>query len=636
MLRSGDVRLLTLTGPGGTGKSRLAIQAAAEVSDAFSGGLWWVSLAALRDAALVLPSIAQTLGVTEEQGRALADTLGNRLDGQRLLLVLDNAEHLLPAVAAEFVALVAGCPMLKLLVTSRERIQIAAETIWPVPPLNASDAEQMFRERARSVGVTLSADETITELCARLDELPLAIELAAARTVLFSPAQLLERLTQRLDLLKGGRDADPRQQTLRAAIDWSFELLTGEEQRVFCALSVFAGGCTFEAAEVVVDADPDTLQSLLDKSLLRRRDTELEPRYWMLETIRSYAAEKLDPRGEAYDYHRRHAEWIRGLALERIGKPGRNIERAASPAELGSFRPEYENARSSLAWCWIADENDLALGLGVACCRFWLGEGLFRDATAWLGQAASRMDVASAETRLQALEVAGLISFFVTDEVDQAETFWSDARLLADELRLADDSAWLDQRLVTVAWTRGDLETAIASHERLLAHYRATGDRLAQASSLHNLGEALRDFGRLDEGEQRLLEAQGLYAELGSSSALANNTHSLADLALDRGDYRAATVLYCDAIGTATSDRSRLLAYCLAGIASALAETGRDEEAARLWGAVCAAEESSGFRMLTAERGRYEAHLGRLEHSPAWSAGLKLSVEDAVGTVRTV
>ncbi len=157
---------------------------------------------------------------------------------------------------------------------------------------------------------------------------------------MFSPAQLLERLTQRLDLLKGGRDADPRQQTLRAAIDWSFELLAAEEQRVFCALSVFAGGCTFEAAEAVVDADPDTLQSLLDKSLLRRRDTELEPRYWMLETIRSYAAEKLDLRDDAYDYHLRHAEWICELALERIGKPGPNVERAASPTELGSFRPE--------------------------------------------------------------------------------------------------------------------------------------------------------------------------------------------------------------------------------------------------------------------------------------------------------
>jgi predicted ATPase/class 3 adenylate cyclase len=634
LLRREDVRLLTLTGPAGTGKTRLALQAAAEVSEAFSDGLWWVSLAALRDAALVLPSIAQTLGVMEEQGRALVDTLGSRLDGKRLLLVLDNAEHLLPDVAAEFVALIAGCPMLKLLVTSRERIQVSAETIWLVPPLNTSDAEQMFRERARSVGVTLSSDERIAELCARLDELPLAIELAAARTVLFSPAQLLERLTQRLDLLKGGRDAAPRQQTLRAAIDWSFELLAAEEQRVFCALSVFAGGCTFEAAEAVVDTDPDTLQSLLDKSLLRRRDTELEPRYWMLETIRSYAAEKLDLRGDAYDYHRRHAEWIRGLALERIGKPGPNVERAASPTELGSFRPEYDNARSALAWCWIAGEDDLALGLGAACCRFWLGEGLFRDATTWLGEAAPRMDTASAETRLQALEVAGLISFFVTDEADQAEAFWSDARSIADELRLADDSAWLDHRLAGIPWTRGDIETAIASHTRLLSHYRRTGDRFAQAGSLHNLGEVLRDVGRFEESRECLLEAEALYVELDSSSGLANNTHSLGDLALDRGDFDAAVGLYRRAMETSSTDRARLLAYCLAGIASALAERGRDEEAARLWGAVCAAEQSSGFRMLTAERGRYEAHLDRLERSAAWNHGLKLSLEEAAATRR--
>jgi predicted ATPase len=629
LLRSGDVRLLTLTGPGGTGKTRLALQAAAEVADAFSDGVWWISLATLRDAGLALPSIAMTLGVMEEQGRALADTLASQLDGKHLLLVLDNAEHLLPEVAAEFVVLVAGCPTLKLLVTSRERIQVSAETIWPVPPLNASDAEQMFRERARSVGVTLPADETITELCARLDELPLAIELAAARTVLFSPAQLLERLMQRLDLLKGGRDADPRQQTLRAAIDWSFDLLAVEEQRVFCALSVFAGGCTFGTAEAVVDADPDTLQSLLDKSLLRRRDAELEPRYWMLETIRSYAAEKLDLHDDSNDYRRRHAEWIRGLAFERIGKPGPNVERAASPTELGSFRSEYENARSALAWCWTAGENEIALGLGAACSRFWLGEGLFRDARSWLGEAASRMDIASAETRLQALEVAGLISFFVTDETDRAEAFWSDARMIADDLGLADDSAWLEHRLVGVTWTRGDLETAIASHVRLLAHHRASGDRLAQAGSLHNLGEALRDVGRFDEAEQRLLEADALYIELDLSSGLANNTHSLGDLALDRGDFDAAVTFYRDAIEASTSDRYRLLAYCLAGIASALAETGRDEEAARLWGAVCAAEQSSGFRMLTAERGRYEAHLDRLERTAAWRDGLKLSLEEA-------
>jgi len=629
LLRSGEVRLLTLTGPAGTGKSRLALQAAAESADAFPDGVWWVSLASVRDAAMVLSSISHTLGVMAEQDRALVDTLAGRLAGRRILLLVDNAEHLLPGIAGELAALLAVCPALRVVATSRERMQVAAETVWPVPPLTPVDAELMFRERARSVGVTLSTNGAVAELCARLDELPLAIELAAARTVLFSPAQLLERLTQRLDLLKGGRDADPRQQTLRAAIDWSYELLTPEEQRVFGALSVFAGGCTFDAAEAVVGADPDVLQSLLDKSLLRRRDTALGPRYWMLETIGSYAAERLAPREDADDYHRAHAEWIRALAADRLDLAGPGVERAATPVELAAVRDDYDNARASLLWSWAAGEHELAVGLGVAWFRFWFGEGLFRDAIAWLGEVTSWIDAQPAELRLQALMVAGLIAFFAIDDVDQAEELWSRALGVAEDIGRDDQAAWVEQRLVGVTWSRGDFDGAIAGHRQLLQRHRASGDRLAQAGTLHNLGEVLRDVGRFEEGEQALREAQAVYTALGSESGLANNTHSLADLALDRGDFDTAIGLYRAAMETTATDRARLAAYCLAGIASALAESGSDDPAARLWGAVSAAEQSSGFRMLAAERRRYEAHLGRLEHTAAWNEGRELSLEEA-------
>ena len=630
LLRRTDVRLVSLTGPGGTGKTRLALQAAAEMSEEFPDGVWWTPLAPLREPPLVLMAVAQTLGVIEERGRGLADTLVARLEGQRMLVVLDNAEHLLPEIATELASLTASCPTLKLLVTSRERLQVGAETVWPVPPLATPDAEQLFVERARSVGGTLTTNETISELCRRLDELPLALELAAARTVVFTPEQLLERLTQRLDLLKGGRDADPRQQTLRATVDWSYDLLTTEERRVFCALSVFTGGCTFEAAEEVVRADPDTLQSLLDKSLLRRRDTELGPRYWMLETIRDYAAEKLEHGGDTAGSQRRHAEWARRHALQLLGLPGPNVSRAAGPAELARFRDDCDNARSALAWSWAAGADELGIDLGAACYRFWLGEGLFRDATTWLRDAVPRITSASPASRLQALKVAGLVAFFVLADSEQADAFWAQARLLADELHLDDESAWIDHRRAGVAWERGDLDGAIAWHERLLDYHRAKGNQLGEADTLHNLGEARRDIGDYAEAERQLLAAESIYRELDVAVALASTTHSLADLALDRGEYATAIGLYRKCMATEMGEGGRLLSYCLAGIASALAESGREEDAALAWGTVCAVEQSSGFRMLAPERRRYEAHLTRLETSAAWNAGQSLSLAEVV------
>jgi predicted ATPase/class 3 adenylate cyclase len=290
LVRDG-VRLVTLSGPGGSGKTRLAIEAATEVVGEMTAGVFWVGLATVREAALVTETIAQTLGAR--------DDLAGHIGGRQLLLVLDNLEQVIDA-APGLVALLAACPNLQLLVTSRELLRVQAETDYPVPPLAAREAVELFCVRAQ-----LDPGSTIAELCVRLDNLPLAVELAAARTRVLTPVQILDRLTQRLDLLKGGRDADPRQQTLRATIAWSHELLAADEQRLFARLAVFGGGCTLETAEQVIDTDIDTLQSLVDKSLVRHSGG----RFWMLETIREYAVERLDESGEPVTIRRGHAEF---------------------------------------------------------------------------------------------------------------------------------------------------------------------------------------------------------------------------------------------------------------------------------------------------------------------------------------
>jgi predicted ATPase len=631
-----DARLVTLTGPGGTGKTRLALQAAAEVSDAYPGGVWWVSLAPIRDAASVLSAVAQTLGVVEEQRRPLLESLVDWLAGRRLLLLLDNAEHLLPVVAAELSRVVAACPSVRLLVTSRERLQLAAEIAFPVPPLSAADGERLFLDRARAVGISLAEDEPVSELCARLDGLPLALELAAARAVVFTPTQLLERLGHRLDLLKGSRDADPRQLTLRATIDWSYELLSNEERQLFAALAVFSNGCTYEAAEAIAGADVDTVQSLLDKSLLRRRDSHNGARYWMLTTINEYALEKLALRPDRRELHQHHAAWYRDQAAAVIGNPGPFDHRAASTRDLEAFRDDYGNARAALNWAWSTNEDELAIEIGIACCRYWLGAGSFHDANAWLQTALPKISALPARTKLHALEVAGLLAFFIPADTDRADELWAQAAVIANQLDLADDAAWLDQLRAAVAWDRGDIQTAIATDERLLAFHQERGNRFAIAGTLHVLGEHRRDLGEYEQAERQLRAADSIYRELGDHLALVNNSHSLADLALDRGNYAEAIEIYRTTLTEYAGEDSRINAYCLAGIASALAATGHDTRAAALWGAVCNAEQTLGFRMLSSERQRYETHLTRLESSDNWAQGQTLTLVQAAENLKTI
>ena len=377
-------RLLTLTGPGGTGKTRLALEAASTLVGDYKAGVFWIGLASLTDPALVTETISQTLGAKD----GLAENIGER----ELLLLLDNLEQVIEAAPA-LSALLQTCPNLTLLVTSRELLRVSGEVEYAVPPLAEVEAVALFSERAQ-----LEPSAEIAELCARLDSLPLAVELAAARTKALSPAQILERLSSRLDLLQGGRDADPRQQTLRATIEWSYELLSPAEQGLFARLSVFQGGCTLEAAEEVCEADLDTLQSLVEKSLLRFTPSEAGGRYWMLETILEYAGERLADAAEVSSSRQRHARWIlewtsRFHALDR------------SPSSLRWELPNVRIAQDELRTSEHVCER-LELVTDVARGMFQLGA--VRESKEWLDDALSTSRDCPPESRARALASASI------------------------------------------------------------------------------------------------------------------------------------------------------------------------------------------------------------------------------------
>jgi predicted ATPase/class 3 adenylate cyclase len=374
LLSSKDTRLLTLTGPGGIGKTRLALQTVAESSDRYPDGVWWIPLGHLREAGFVLETAAQVVGSR--------DGLAEHISDKSMLCLFDNFEQVVEA-GAELADVLASCPNVDFVVTSRERLRVRGEQTYPVPPLAEKDGAALFSARARATDPAFTTSEAVAELCLRLDELPLALELAAARTALFSPEQLLERLSQRLDLLKGERDADPRQQTLRATIEWSYDLLTQGEQALFARLAVFAGGCSYAAAEQVADADPDTLQSLLDKSLLRKRESEAGHRYWMLETIREYALERVGESVEGSELGRLHAQYF--CRFSERAEP--ELEGPDQASWLDAVEREIDNVRAALEWCLSGGDPELGARLASSLSRFWFVRGYVMEERRWLERA---------------------------------------------------------------------------------------------------------------------------------------------------------------------------------------------------------------------------------------------------------
>jgi predicted ATPase/class 3 adenylate cyclase len=526
-----DIRVLTLTGSGGTGKTRLALQAAAASAEVYPDGLTWVPLSPLRDPSLALPAVAQALELNEEPGRALADTLAAKLAGAHALFVLDNAEHLLPGVAGELARL-RDTDGPTLLVTSRERLRLDGEHVWPVPPLDEDDGVALFVVRARSLDYSFTPTEEVDQLCARLDNLPLALELAAARTSLFSPAQLLGRLAQRLDLLKGGREAEPRHQTLRATIAWSYELLDEDEQQLFRGLSVFPAGCSYEAAEAVCEAEPDMLQSLIDKSLVRRRDTEDGPRYWMLETIREYAAEQLQGAADAAEIRRRHADAY--LALAEAAYP--HLRGGDQGLWLDRLTVDHDNLRAALASSVEQGRSDVTVRLGLALINFWDMRGHSADLQKWLPFALAASETAPPLLRSRALRLASSAARKVGKR-DEADAYVQEALRLSREAGEEDELAFV----LTLMGIWRSQEKKLDEAERLWLEaavlFRKAGNEWGLAGVLGNLGNVATDRGKTAQARALYAEALDIHMRLESWQNVAMDHMNLALLSFEEGAF---------------------------------------------------------------------------------------------------
>jgi predicted ATPase/class 3 adenylate cyclase len=617
-LVSNGTRLLTLTGPGGTGKTRLALQVAAELVGTLRDGVFWVPLAGLADPELVSSEIAHTIGAP--------DDLAAFLRGKDLLLLLDSFEHLLDAAPAVSSAL-ASAAGLRILVTSRTPLRISAEREYRLEPLPAADASTLFVERAREVGREVVRDDTIDAICRRLDGLPLAIELAAARTKLLAPERLLERLESALPLLtSGARDAPERQRTLRATIEWSYDLLDDANRDLFARLAVFHGTYPIAAAEEVCGADLDGLAALVDASLLKPVGDD---RLLMLETIREYAAEKLEASGEADGLRERHAWFFAALAEEAYAH--RFDAEVEASARLDA---DHDDLRTGLDWL-EANDPDRALELAGALGWYWLSRGLLAEGCGRFTGALEASE-ATGRVRARALTASGALLARHGDvsggrtQVEDAIAFW---RELGDTDELA---AALDVLGWLLIYDAGNDTGALDAFEQSLELRRQLGDSAGEIRALVGVAQVLVALGESERAEA--MSRDLLDMARGDPRTEHYGFHFLADCALIRGDTEEAEQRYRESLRAALPLGDVIeTGFEVEGVAMAAAGNGDAERALRLAGAVDALHESLGVSISIAFWDRFrERYLSPAREQlgadadAVWAEGRALAFDDAV------
>ncbi len=695
-----EARLVTLTGPGGAGKTRLALQAATRLIEDFRDGVYFVALAPLTDPRLVAATIAQALGLAEIRGRSMTDRLKDYLLSRALLLVLDNFEQVI-AAGSLVAELLAACRGVKFLITSREGLRLSGERLYPVPPLALPDltqplppppvglsrytAVELFVRRAQAVkpDFTLTSDTApaVINICRRLEGLPLAIELAAARIRLLPPPAMLARLANSLDFLTGGaRDLPARQQTLRSAIAWSYDLLDETDQQLFRRLAVFVGGCTLEAAEAVTTAEADRelcldqLGSLLDKSLLRQVDDEGEARFVMLELLREFALEKLSESGEEDTLRRRHAAYY--LALAEQAKE--SLEGAAQVEWMDRMEAAHDNLRAALEWCTTAPgAGEMGLRLASALGLFWEVRGHFsegRDRLSAVLASAAAQDRTAARAMLlaRAAELAYRQSdypatlAFATESLDIC-------REVGDRPGMA--SALI--KLGNAAIEGGDYETTFRALGEALAIWRDLNDSHGTARALISLGWAALRSGDYALAQARLEEALGISRQLGDTRSMGFELAGLGEVALRAGEYARATELIeeslalrqqlsnkwgvgvslgmlgwvamraedweraAERLGESLAVRREIgdtggAAWCLERLAAVARARGQSQKAVRLFGAAAGLRAAIGSvldpvdqQAYASQRAALRAELGEAQFTAGWNAGQAMTLAQA-------
>ena len=605
LLSRPEVRLLTLTGVGGVGKTRLAIEAAQEATGLFPDGVAFVALAPLGDPALVIPTVAQSLGLREAEGQTQREALYAYLREKRFLLVVDNFEHLLEA-APEVAKLIEACRHLAVLVTSRAPLRVRGEQEYPVPPLAlpastfspdpeevlGSPSGDLFVERARAASPSFSLVGenalAVAAICRQLAGLPLALELAAAKVRFLGPTTLLSRLDRALST-GAARDLPPRQSTMRATLDWSYDLLKEPQQELFRRLSVFAGGFTLEAAEaisatVAIDLEEvvDLLGGLAEQSLVTvRQDHDAQARYGMLEPVRQYAREKLEENGEAEEARRRHAGYYLSLA-ERAG-PG--LKGPDQVPWLERLETELDNLRAAIGWSIDHGEVEAVARMAFASWLFWWLHGHLDEGRRWMEKALAREPDMPDSARARLLLVAGTLA--------QGRSNWEPARLFLEEslalFRQLDDEEGVAYALAGMGLVdlgQKQYERGLALVEESIDRFLKIGEKWAASPMLSFAAAASLSRGDISHARQLAERGLSLAREVGARDAVYLTLHALATVARAEGDNERAARLFGEGLTlSAEVEDHSSLAYYLQGLAAIAASEDRLARAARLWGA---------------------------------------------------